>query len=405
MTWKTKSSATLVGLAIIGILVWALRPPSIEVDIATVTRGPFRKTIEEDGKTRVRDRYIVAAPVAGQLLRIALKAGDPVQTDMRLAVIVPRAPELLDVRTEQELSERVGAAEAERLHTMAMVERAQATLKQARADQERSSKLADKGVISLDKLEHDQTEVEIKQKELQAAHFDDQATMHQVEMARAALQRFRQDAQGNGRDQQWDIRSPVAGRVLRVIQESEAVVESGEPLLEIAEPKALEVVVDVLTTDAVSIQPNAPVWLDCGGGMAPLEGRVRRVEPRAFTKISALGVEEQRVNVMIDFVSPPDPRRNLGDAYRVDAEIAVLSVADTILVPTSALFRTRKQWAVFTVNQGRAHKRDVQIGARTGREASVDNGLEPGERVIVYPPDAVQDGSRVKARISGQTGY
>ncbi|WP_089718127.1 efflux RND transporter periplasmic adaptor subunit [Candidatus Entotheonella palauensis] len=396
MTWKARSSAAIIGLAIVGVLVWSLAPQPVEVETAAVTRGPFRKTVEEDGKTRVRDRYVIAAPLARRLLRITLKTGDAVHQGMLLALIVPRAPALLDVRTEQELTERLGSAEAERLHTIAVVERAQAALQQARADLERSRKLANKGVLALDRLEHDQTEVEIKQKELLATQFDDQAAMHQVEMARAALQRFRQDAQDHGSEQQWEVRSPISGRVLRVIQESEAVVESGTPLLEIAEPAALEVVVDVLTADASAIAPGASVMLDRGGGAPPLEGRVRLIEPAAFTKISALGVEEQRVNVIIDFVSPHDEWRNLGDAYRVDAQITVLSTAVAIKVPTSALFRINRQWAVFTVTQGRAHLRQIRIGARAEREAVVEDGLEPDEQVIVYPSDAVQDGIRVK---------
>jgi HlyD family secretion protein len=405
MTWKTRGIAVLVGLAVVGALVWAFAPQPVEVEVAAVTRGPFRQTIDEDGITRVRDRYVVSAPLSGRLLRMALKAGDAVQQGMLLAVIVPGAPALLDVRTEQELTERVGAAEAERLHTMAMVERAQAALKQARADLERSRTLADKGVVSMEKLEHDHTEVELKQKELQAAQFDDQAAMHQVDMARAALQRFRHDTQGTTRAQRWEIRSPIAGRVLRVIQESEAVVASGEPLLEIAEPQDLEVVVDVLTANAGAIEPGAAVWLDRGGDAPPLEGRVRLVEPAAFTKISALGVEEQRVNVIIDLVSPPDQWRNLGDAYRVDARITVWSAADVIKVPTSALFRSGTQWAVFTVSHGTAHKREIQIGPRAGHEAVVVNGLEPGEHIIVYPSDAVQDGNRVKVRASHPTDH
>lgn len=398
MSWKARGLLLFLALGSAGLVVWAFLPQPVAVDVATVTRGSFQQTIDEDGKTRVRERYVVAAPVAGRLLRVTLKAGDPVEAGMPLAVMVASAPALLDVRTEQEAIERVGAAEASRWRTQALVERAQAGLDQATVDLDRTHKLANKGFVSLDRLEHQQTEVRVKTRELQAAQSEDHAAQHQVEMARAALLRLRHDTMDKTPGQHWEVRSPVAGRVLRLLQESEAVVAMGTPLLEIAEPQEVEVVVDVLTADAGDIHPGAPVHLDRGGSAARLEGRVRLVEPAAFTKISALGVEEQRVNVVIDLLSPRTQWPNLGDGHRVEARIVVFRAADVLQIPLSALFRLHDSWGVFTVSNGRATQRPVRIGPRGERTVVVENGIAPGEQVIIYPPDAVRDGVRVKVR-------
>jgi HlyD family secretion protein len=199
-------------------------------------------------------------------------------------------------------------------------------------------------------------------------------------------------------NERLEIRSPVAGRVLRVLQESEGMVALGTPLLEIADPSDLEVVVDVLTTDAVQIRPGMPVRIERYGAVFPLEGRVRLIEPSAFTKISALGVEEQRVNVVIDIISPFEQWKALGDGYRVETQIIVFDEESAVKIPVSALFREGEQWAVFVLSSGRAHKRIVKVGRRGGAEAMIEDGLEPGEQVIVYPSDAVKDGVRVKLR-------
>ncbi len=363
------------------------------------------KTIDEDGKTRARERYIVSAPIPGRLLRVALKAGAPVEKGRLLAVIVPNAPGLLDVRTERELGARLGAAQAERRRTAAAVERARVALAQARDDLEHARQLAEKGFIPPTQVERDEREVEGKSKELDAEQFALHAAGHQVEQAQAALLRLKQEAEGKASEQRFEIHSPVGGQVLRVIQESEAVVAVGQPLLEIADPTELEVVIDVLTADAGEIRPGAPVRMERGEGEAPLEGKVRLVEPAAFTKISALGVEEQRVNVVVDLVSPIDRWRNLGDAHRIDAQISVLSRDDAVKVPVSALFRQQEQWAVFAVVDGHARARLVRLAARNSREAMVETGLAPGDRVIVYPGDRVRDGARVDARAGDKDGF
>ena len=400
--WLRKGTWMLAGVIAVGLLLWAFAPRPVEVEAATVTRGAFRKTVDEDGKTRVRDRYVVSAPIPGRLLRVDLKAGAAVVPGALLARLAPAAPAPLDARTELEFRERLGAAEATRLRASASVERAAVALEQAKADEIRASKLADQGFASRQALESAQREVELKAKELAAAQFDGHAAEHQVAMAQAALSRYRQDAGGKSPGAVWEIRSPVAGSVLRVVQESEAVVASGSPILEIGDPRALEVVVDVLTTDAAAIRPGAEVALEHGVGEPVLVGRVRLVEPAAFTKVSALGVEEQRVNVLIDFVSPTAAWGNLGDGHRVDARITVDTREDAVLVPLSALFRNGDGWAVFVVDGGRARLRPTSTGPRNGKVAVVVGGLEPGAQVIAYPGDAVSDGARVEVRRSAQ---
>ena len=396
--WRRIGLYCLAGAAALGALIWAFMPRPVTVETAVVSRGGFVKTVDEDGKTRARERYVVSAPIPGRLLRVALKAGAPVEKGRLLAVIVPSAPGLLDVRTERELSARLGTAQAERRRAEAAVERARVALEQARADLEHARQLAEKGFIPPTQVERDERDVQGKSKELNAEQFALHAAGHQVEQARAALLRLKQEAEGKVSEQRFEIHSPVAGQVLRVIQESEAVVAVGQPILEIADPTELEVVIDVLTADAGEIRAGAPVRLDRGEGEAPLEGKVRLVEPAAFTKISALGVEEQRVNVVVDFVSPIDLWRNLGDAHRIDARITMLSRDDAIKVPVSALFRQQEQWAVFAVVDGRARARPIRITARNSREAMVEDGLAPGDRVIVYPGDRVHEGVRVDAR-------
>lgn len=390
----------IAGLAAVAAaLAWAFTPRPVLVETAQVIRGRFEQTIEEDGTTRVRERYTVSAPLMGTLQRIRLKAGDAVEKGELLAVIAPAAPALLDARTERELQERVGAAEAGLARARTAVARAGSALSQSTADLDRTRKLAEKGFVSPTQLEREQLAVNLNTRELEAARFEEDAAGHQLGQAKAALLQMRRDAR-NGKPgvRRWEIRSPVAGRILRVAQESEAVVPIGAPLLELGEPADLEVVVDVLTADAVQIQPGVEVRLVHYGAAVPLAGRVRRIEPSGFTKISALGVEEQRVNVLIDIVSPRSQWQAMGDAYRVDARIVVFSREDAIKVPASALFREQDDWMAFTVSGDVARKRVVQIARRGGLEAMVATGLAPGERVIVYPGDRLSDGARVYTR-------
>lgn len=399
--WIARVGWAVAGLAALGAIAWAFAPRPVDVETAAVTRGPFSKTIDEDGKTRVRERYVVSAPLAGQLLRVELKPGDAVEAGTLLATLVPSAPTLFDARTERELAERLGAAEAEQLRAGAAIERARVALDQAQANVARAAQLAAQGFTSKENLERSERERELKEKELKLAQFDAHVAEHQTALARAAQSRARQGGGGSAGDQRWAIRSPVAGRVLRVVQESAAVVPTGAPILELGDPHNLEAVVDVLTADAAAIRPGAEVELEHGANVPPLAGRVRLVEPAAFTKVSALGVEEQRVNVVIDFTAAPADWQSLGDAHRVDARILVEKRSDAITVPLGALFRHDSGWAAFVVSDGRARLRAVQIGARNAERAVVDKGLEPGERVVVYPSDAVRDGVRLRGRDAG----
>lgn len=389
----------LLGALLLGVLWWAFRPQPVMVELAEVREGPFEQTIEEDGKTRVRERYVVSAPLAGKMQRITLKAGDAVKEGDTLAVIAPSAPVLLDARTERELGERVGSAEAGKQRATAEVARARATLDKSTADLDRALKLAEKNFISTAALEQATLTVKLNQRELEATKYGEQAAEYEVAVARAALFRLRQEASGkNPAGQNWEVQAPVAGKVLKVMQESESVVSVGTPLLEIGQPTELEVVVDVLSSDAVQIPPGARARFERWGKAEALEGVVRRIEPAAFTKVSALGVEEQRVNVIIDLTSPAERWQTLGDGYRVDARIITASLDKAVKVPVSALFRAGDQWAVFVAREGRAAERIVKLSRRGALEAVVQEGLKAGEKVIVHPGDSVSDDKEVVER-------
>jgi HlyD family secretion protein len=313
-----------------------------------------------------------------------------------VAILTPAAPAFLDARTERELAGRVGAAEAQQLRARADVARVSAQRDQAKADAGRQAKLAEGGYVSATARERAELALRTAERTLEAARFAEEAAKHEVQQARAALTRYRSGEAGT----RWEVRSPVKGSVLKVVQESEGAVALGAPLVEIADPRSLEATVDILSQEAVGVRPGMPARIELGAGVPPLAARVRRIEPAAFTKISALGVEEQRVNVVLDFAEPLDRVLAVGDAWRVDAHIVVYRVEDAVKVPVGALFRDGAGWAVFATEGGRAVKRAVKASRRNGVEALVEDGLEPGETVVVYPPDSLKDGARVTARSS-----
>lgn len=387
----------LVAIGVFAGLLYAFVPRSVEVEIDVVSRGRFLQTVDDDGKARVGDRFIVSAPLNGVLQRVTLEAGDPVKEGATVAIITPSVPALLDVRTETTLTERVGAAEAARDRAAAAVQRVQATLQQAKVDYNRASELDKAKAIAKIEVDRARLLVEVTSRELAAAQLEEHAAEHEIAQAKAALERFKQSSRGFRSEVPFDVLSPVSGEVFRVIQESEGPVTVGQPIMEVANPSDLEVVVDVLSTDAVQIKPGADVTLERWGG-PPLNGRVRLVEPSAFTKISALGVEEQRVNIVIDFTSLHEQWSALGDGFKVDARIVVYENDDAIKVPTSALFRNGDEWAVYVVMNRCAQLKKITIGHRSGTDAEVVAGLHPGDQVVVYPSDAVQDGVRVSAR-------
>lgn len=395
MTLRRLVTITAAAVVVAGIFVWAFMPSPLHVDTVRIKRGTFMRTIDEDGKTRVRNRFVISSPLAGTLERIVLKEGDRVESGTVLANIAPATPALLDARTERELTARLEAAEAQVLGATANVGRAEASLDLARAEATRIGNLAANGFVSAAERDTATLTLSARQKELEAAREERHAATHVLDAARAALSQALTSAKG-ATGKPWPVRAPTAGSVLRVLQESERAVLTGTPLLEIGDPADLEVVVDVLSSDAVSITPGNRVLFEHWGADRPVEGRVRRVEPSAFTKISALGVEEQRVNVIIDPTSNDEHWAAVGDGYRVDARIVVDERKDVLTVPVSALFREGSQWMTFVVMDGHAHKRAVAIAARGSQDAAIESGIAQNDLVIVYPSSSLSDGARVE---------
>ena len=336
---------TLFGIAVLGTIVWSFIPGAIPVETTKVTKGRFVATVDEDGKTRVRERYVVTAPLAGRMTRIEFEAGNAVSAGDVIASILPSPAPFLDSRSRREAEERLGAAEAARERTRAVVERTTATLEQATRDLERTRTLLKRGASTVQLLERDELAFRVAERELRAAEFLDHVAEHEIDQSKALLALY--DRGGAPPTERWDVTAPVSGMILKVMQESETIVSAGTPLVEIGDCRELEIVVDVLSTDAVEIKPGAEVSIEHWGGPKPLVGRVSRVEPGAYTKISTLGVEEQRTNIIIDVVSPREEWAGLGDGYQVDAQIAVFRSEDAIIIPTGALFRTGEDWSVY----------------------------------------------------------
>lgn len=374
---------------VVALIAYALWPSPIAVETARVTRGPLQVTVDQEGETRVHDRFVISAPVPGRLMRVDLEEGDPVRVNQIVARIDPLP---LNQREKEEVLARVATAEANLRQAKAREARARANAEQAGRDRDRAEHLAREGVISAQALDQARNADTTAAEERSAAEFSSQAAASDVNVARAGLVGIDTDS-GKPRPL-VELRSPVSGRVLRIAEKSEHVVSAGTPILAIGEPGKLEIVTDVLSTDAVKIHPGDPVLLTGWGGDHPIPARVRLVEPSGFTKVSALGVEEQRVNVISDFVDGPGP---LGDGYRVEAHIVAWSGENVLLAPLSALFRRGPQWSTFVVAGGRAVARDVEVGHRNVAAAEILNGLTPGERVIVHPPNNIAAGTRVRA--------
>lgn len=380
-------------------LVWLLVPRPPEVDVASVVRGPLQVTVDDDGKTRIRERYVLAAPLAGRMTRIKLHAGDEVVAGKTLvAELEPADPSLLDERDRTEAEARVKAAETAGLRARAHLEAAREALALATHEYERAAQLRVTGSISQQDFDAAEQRQRIAREEANAAEFSGSIAAYELEVARAALLRTRPWSSSAPDDWRFDLLAPIDGRVLRVFQESATVVTPGMRLMEFGDPTDLEVEIEVLSTDAVKISPEAPVWIEHWGGSQPLKARVRLIEPAAFIKVSALGVEEQRVIVLATFIDPYEKRARLGDAFRVDARIVIWEAADIVKVAAGALFRDAGGWAVFLVQRGRATKTPVEIGQSNGLEAEVVRGLQPGDEVILNPTDRVSNGSRVRAR-------
>jgi HlyD family secretion protein len=391
MKRRNKIASAIAAVAVVVGLVLAFRPTPITVEVAAVSRGSLQETLDEEGKTRMHDHFILASTVAGKLRRIHLHAGDRVRTGEVVAWIDP-AP--IEPRQTAVLQARLEAARAAQRQADALVGRDQAEHDQAASDLDRSKKLFEQGVTSKESLEKTASLAAATAKQLEAARSGAQAAAHQVEEATAALM-----SQTDHRESTpVAVESPVDGRILRLLEQSERVLTPGAPIVEIGYTPKLEVVADFLTADAVKIHPGMAAIIDDWGGDRPLHARVRVVEPGAFTKISALGVEEQRVNVILDFT---EGSANLADAYRVEVQVIRWEDSNVLSVPSSAVFRTDANWAVFRVSNGLAHRIQVKLGHRGNYETEVLEGLDVGDLIILHPSPDVREGARVK--VSQQT--
>ena len=377
----------------LGVVLW---PTAVQVDVAAVSTGPLVVTVDEEGVTRVRDRFIVSAPVSGRVLRIELEPGDCVRHGQVVARVRAEAPPLLDARTKTEAEAVVESARAALGRARAEEQRARATLAQAQRDFVRAGSLVEDRVIAKQEFETHESDVHVARETANAAEFAVRVATSELQRAEARLAPTRPEAAGRV----VSVTAPVDGVVLKRIRESETFVPTGDPLVEIGDPGQLEIVADLLSTDAVRVKVGARAFVEQWGGDMPLEARVRRIEPGGFMKVSALGVEEQRVNVVLDFVdSSPAARAALGDGYRVEVRIVIWESSSVVKVPTSALFRHREKWAVYVMDAGRARRTVVELGRQTGQSAEVITGLAEGTRVILHPGDTLVDGARVRERL------
>ena len=398
MIVRRRLGLILLTVAIIAALGYGFWPQPLGVEAAVTTRRPLRVTVEAEGKTRLIDRYVVSAPVAGYLHRIEWKIGDSVRQGQPLAMIDPLPSEVLDPRRRAQAEARVAASQASLQVAQQTATATRAEADYAKLEFERITALCQRQCV-VTKDERDRTESRARQTQaqLRSAQFAVEVARHEVEAAQTAL-RHSAAQPGEAAQETVIVRSPVDGQVLARQRQSEGIVEPGAPLLEVGDPRALEVAVDVLSADAVRIRPGTPVTLERWGGEQSLEGITRIVEPVGFTKLSALGVEEQRVWVVVDLRSPAEAWSRLGDGYRVEASFVVWQSEQVLQIPASALFRWSDGWAVFVIENGQTHRRAVEIGQRGGLVVEIRSGLSEGERVIPHPDDALQEGAAVQVR-------
>jgi HlyD family secretion protein len=384
-TWK-KLLYIVAGLGTLTGLTLLFLPGPVPVEVTNVAIGPLQVTVDEDGETRAHDRFIISAPVAGRVARIGLHEGDLIARDQAVAELWPLP---LSAREREEQLARISAAEAQLREASERVRQARASHEQARREQARMEKLAAGGFVAQQEAEQARLAETTSANELEAARFRERSVEADLKAARAALLAL--DTTGGGA--RVIVRSPAAGKVLRIPEKSERVVAAGAALIMVGDPNRIEIVVDLLSTDAVKVRAGMPMLLEGWGGDQPMRARVRVVEPYGFTKVSALGVEEQRVNVIGDFV---DATGSLGDGYRVEAKIVIWSSDNVLKVPVSALFRQGEEWSVFVVESGRARRRKIEVGHRGALEAEVTQGLTAGDTVIRHPSNELTDGARVK---------
>jgi HlyD family secretion protein len=394
MIMRNKLALFVLAAALLAAIGYGFYPGAVPVDTATVARGPLAVTVDEEGRTRVRERYAVAAPVAGHLRRITLKAGDAVTAGQIVALIEPARAASLDPRSRAQAQAQVESARAALASARGAVSAAAAEERLAKQELERAESLLQSRFVAQAAVDQARSRLQAGQANRVSAEQNARAAEFQLTAAKAVLLEAGKPAVGGA----VQIAAPVAGQVLAVTRESEGPVQPGQTLIEIGNPESLEVVVEVLSTAAVKIAPGTQVKLDRWGGEKTLAALVRVVEPAGFTKVSALGVEEQRVRVIADIVSPREQWLRLADGYRVEASFTIWQAADVLLAPTSALYRQDDGWALFVVQSGKAVTRPVRIGQRSGLSAEVLDGLKEGEVVIARPDDRVGAGVRVKSR-------
>ncbi len=394
---KRTSGALIFGLVIAGI-VWFAWPPPIPVDFAVVTRGTMEVTVDDEARTSVREIYTVSAPVAGKVLRTARDVGDPVIADETIvAVMQPAIPAFHDARTHPELLAAMAAAEAVEKLAESEVRRIAAALDFSRKELDRARTLARTDTIAVRALDKAKFDAEANAAALASAKA--QLDVRRSERASVAARLIDSSSVAPPSSPACciQIRSPVAGRVLKIIQKSETIVPAGMPLIEIGDPRDLEVVAELLSTDAVRIKIGSTVRIDGWGG-APVQGRVTRVDPAGFVKISALGIEEQRVRTWIDFVDPPKAWSQLGHDYRVIVHVTLWQGDNVLTAPAGAFFRKRNEWAVFAIRDGRARSAVVTLGQRNNQTAQIVSGLSEGDKVVLHPSDRISEGVAVAQR-------
>jgi HlyD family secretion protein len=383
--------------AVILAVAYGFMPRPVPVDVVKAGRGLFRVTIDEEGKTRVKDRFVLSAPVSGYMRRVELDAGDQVKKGQAVVVLEPRRSDVLDPRRRAEAEAAVSAARAVLNSAEEKARAATADAEYSRLRLERNRKLHDQGYIARDALDQSESEAKRAEANRLSAEAAVKTARSELERARATLG-YSAAVGTSGKIELVTVRTPVGGRVLKLHHESEGVVNAGEPLVDIGDPSHLEVEVEVLSADAVNIGPGTTVFFERWGGDAPLEGKVKTVEPAAFTKISSLGVEEQRVLVIADITSLPESWQRLGDRYRVEAAFVIWEGKNVLQIPSSALFRKGEGWAAFVMKDRKAYLREVKVGHRNGLAAEIISGIAEGETVIIHPDDSITDGVRVKVR-------
>ena len=382
-------------LIVVVLLIYGFLPKTQVVDIVSVKRGPLQITIEEEGRTRLKDRFTISAPTSGYMRRVKSKVGDAVKKGQIVAVLEPLPSQALDPRSRATAQASVSSAEASLGAAIERERVASADASYLEQRKERLKTLYDKGSIAKDQFDQINSEAQ-KARALQlSAAAEINVAKSELERAKITLRNFAAvKTEGNT----VDVTSPLSGTVFRVYRESEGAVNIGEPLMDIGNAKNLEVRVEVLSSDAVKIKEGTRVLFKRWGNDEPLTGQVRLVEPAGFTKISSLGVEEQRVLVIADITSPPEKWNLLGDGFRMEAHFILWEGENVPQIPASALFRLGKDWAVFVAERGKARKRVVQIGQRNGMAAEILSGLKENEKVLAYPDDSISEGTKIKAR-------